>query len=156
MSTTKTFRLFISSTFSDFINERNCLQNDIFPYVSEHCAKNGFSFQPIDLRWGINDEAQLDQKTLELCLEEVRNCKAHTHPNFLIMIGDRYGWVPIPYSINEDRFNNIVNDITCEESKKLLLEWYVLDENQIPSSYILKRRTPPYDNYDKWVEPETK
>ena len=72
-----TFRLFISSAFGDFKCEREVLQNDIFSVIKDYCQGKGFRFQPIDLRWGVNEEAQPDQKTLELCLGEVRTCKTH-------------------------------------------------------------------------------
>ena len=50
--------------------------------MEAYSRQNGFEFQAIDLRWGVNEEAQLDQKTIEVCLEEVRICKSHPHPNF--------------------------------------------------------------------------
>ena len=92
----KTFRLFVSSTFSDFNEERKLLQTIVFPEIKKYCRDNGLNFQPIDLRWGVTEEASNDQKTLNLCLEEVQNSKYHPYPNFLIMVGDRYGWVPLP------------------------------------------------------------
>jgi len=102
----KTFRLFISSTFSDFQKEREVLQTEVFPKIRNYALERGYSFQPIDLRWGVSDEAQLDQKTLELCLSEVQDCKTHIYPNFLIMIGDRYGWIPCPYAIEKKEFED--------------------------------------------------
>jgi hypothetical protein len=54
----KTFRLFVSSTFDDFRKEREILQAVVFPMIKEHCAEIEYIFQPIDLRWGINNEAQ--------------------------------------------------------------------------------------------------
>jgi hypothetical protein len=77
------FRLFISSTFSDFAIERESLRTRVFPEILAYCAEQGgLSFQPIDLRWGVSEEAQLDQKTLDLCLNEVRTCKSYPAPNF--------------------------------------------------------------------------
>ncbi len=151
MKTGKTFRLFISSTFNDFREERKLLQTEIFPEIKKYCSEKGYSFQPIDLRWGINEEAQLDQKTLELCLEEVRACKAYPHPNFLVMLGDRYGWVPLPYAIEKDEFNEILNYV---DDKDILLEWYQLDENQLPASYILKYREGIYTDMNIWSKKE--
>ena len=81
----KTFRLFISSTFNDFQVEREVLQTRVFPEIKEYCSSKGYTFQPIDLRWGVSNEAQHYQKTLEVCLEEVRACKHFPYPNFLIM-----------------------------------------------------------------------
>ena len=149
----KTFRLFISSTFNDFREERKVLQTKVFPEIKKYASSLGYAFQPIDLRWGVSDEAQLDQKTLELCLEEVRACKTHLYPNFLVMLGDRYGWVPLPYDIEEDEFTSLFSLIDAKE-KEAIQEWYYLDKNQIPSSYILKERTDVYKDYNTWAQVE--
>jgi len=167
MSTSKKFRLFISSTFNDFRQERKVLQTKVFPLIKEYASKVGYVFQPIDLRWGVSNEAQYDQKTLELCLNEVRACKTTMHPNFLIMLGDRYGWVPLPYAIEQNEFEEILNYYLKFNKNflkiqnypiqiALLKEWYKLDKNQLPTSYILKERTGDYEDYDTWVEVETK
>lgn len=150
----KTFRLFISSTFNDFRREREVLQTKVYPLIKEYASSKGYTFQPIDLRWGVSHEAQLDQKTLELCLSEVRTCKTHLHPNFLIMIGDRYGWVPLPYTIEQSEFETLLPLINKAEDKKLLEEWYKLDLNQLPASYVLKEREDKYIDYDTWAKVE--
>ncbi len=121
MNSSKTFRLFISSTFSDFKKEREVLQKDVFPHIKEYALSKGYTFQPIDLRWGVSSEAQLDQKTLELCLDEVRSCKSYPHPNFLLMLGDRYGWVPLPYAIEKDEFELISSHIRKNDKKDTLI-----------------------------------
>lgn len=102
---TKTFRLFISSPFKDFKKERKVLHTKVFPRIEQYLLEKNinYSFQPIDLRWGVSNEAQLDQKTLEVCLEEVKACKHFPYPNFLIMTGDRYGYIPLPYMIEKKR-----------------------------------------------------
>ena len=146
----KTFRLFISSTFNDFHKEREVLQTKVFPKIKEYASKVGYTFQPIDLRWGVSNEAQLDQKTLELCLDEVRACKTNPHPNFLIMLGDRYGWVPLPYAIEKQEFETILT-LSYSDEIEYLLEWYRLDLNQLPASYILKERGREFEDYDKWT-----
>lgn len=155
MNSTKTFRLFISSTFSDFKKEREVLQTKVFPYIKNYCSKKGYTFQPIDLRWGVNDEAQLDQKTLELCLNEVRSCKTHLHPNFLIMVGDRYGWIPLPYMIEKDEFETLSLKVN-EDDKHVLNYWYQEDLNQLPSSYILKERDDDFKDTKIWEDIEKK
>jgi len=151
----KTFRLFISSTFNDFKLERQVLQTQVFPKIKEYASSFGYSFQPIDLRWGVSDEAQYDQKTLELCLNEVRACKTHIHPNFLVMLGDRYGWIPLPYAIEKNEFKTLLA-LTSEEDQFTLQEWYQLDDNQLPSSYILKERTKEYMEFKNWEKIENK
>ena len=154
MNHCKTFRLFISSTFSDFSVERKLLHDYVFPEIKKYCNENNFNFQPIDLRWGVSNEAQLDQKTLELCLEEVRTSKINPHPNFLIMIGDRYGWIPLPYLIEKSEYETILSNIEKTKDIELLNNWYKLDENQIPASYILKERENKFANDKVWEKLE--
>ncbi len=148
------FRLFVSSTFNDFRREREVLQTRVFPEIRRYCAAHNYSFQPIDLRWGVSDETQLDQKTLELCLNEVRACKSHIHPNFLIMIGDRYGWVPLPYAIELTEFEHLLGK--CSEAQQASLKtWYLKDLNQLPGAYILRERAREYADPATWFEVET-
>ena len=73
-----TFRVFISSTFSDLVAERNALQEKVFPRLREFCQNHGARFQAIDLRWGVSEEAALDQQTMNICLEELRRCQRIT------------------------------------------------------------------------------
>ena len=67
----KTFRIFVSSTFSDLKAERDALQRFVFPRLRELCASRGARFQAIDLRWGVSEEAGLDQRTMPICLGEI-------------------------------------------------------------------------------------
>ena len=150
----KAFRLFISSTFADFKAERDLLHNEVFPKIREYCEEKGFTFQPIDLRWGVNTEAQFDQKTIPVCLNEVKICASYPHPNFLIMLGDRYGWVPLPYMIERSEFDQILKNAKAQADVNLIKKWYYLDENQIPSSCVLRPRLRKFKNYEMWSAEE--
>jgi len=87
----KIFRVFFSSTFSDFVDERNALQKEVFPKLKELCGAHGSRFQPIDLRWGIPNEVALQQSTMKVCFEEIKRCQNLTpRPNFLVLLGERY------------------------------------------------------------------
>ena len=106
---TKTFRIFVSSTFSDFKTERDELQSDVFQGLRNHCESRGYKFQVVDLRWGVTDEAGLDQQTMKICLDEIRRCQEISpRPNFIILLGDRYGWRPLPYEIRRDEFEKFI------------------------------------------------
>lgn len=88
-----TFRVFVSSAFSDLVAERDALQEHLFPRLREFCERRGARFQAMDLRWGVSEEAALDQQTMRICLEELRRCQETTlRPNFAIVLGQRYGW----------------------------------------------------------------
>jgi WD40 repeat protein len=130
----KAFRLFVSSTFSDFAQERELLQSKVFPALDTHCAAKGYQFHAIDLRWGVNAEAQLDQRTAEICLGEVAAAKRYPPPNVLIMLGDRNGWVPLPFAIPRDEFQAAATWLTDRgqaEAVRDLRASYMLDDNYL-------------------------
>ena len=98
---TRTFRVFVSSTFEDLVEERNALQREVFPKMSEVCEAHGARFQAIDLRWGVRDEAVLGQQMMEICLAEIERCqRTGIKPNFIVLLGDRYGRPPLPARIH--------------------------------------------------------
>jgi hypothetical protein len=139
--TTRTFRIFVSSTFSDLKEERNALQKHVFPRLRDLCTQHGCRFQAIDLRWGVGDEAGLDQQTMRICLDEVaRSQKASPKPNFIVLLGDRYGWRPLPAEIPEAEFKLIEPRVTDATARALLDTWFNRDENAVPPVYCLQPR----------------
>lgn len=153
----RTFRIFISSTFNDLVAERNALQFYVFPRLREFCEKNGARFQAIDLRWGISNEASLDQQAMNICLDEISRCQITSpRPNFIILLGDRYGWMPPPSQIPENEFTQLINKASLP-SKNLLKNWYILDANASPAERQMKAREPGsvFENYETWQPLET-
>lgn len=139
--TSKTFRIFVSSTFSDLKEERNVLQMKVFPRLRELCQEYGCKFQAIDLRWGVREEAAIDQQTMRICLDEIDRCQKTTpRPNFILLLGDRYGWRPLPAEIPADEFDKIKGKLVNSDDKALLNKWYRRDNNAIPPVYCLQAR----------------
>jgi hypothetical protein len=159
----RTFRVFVSSTFDDLKAERNALQAErnalqaeVFPRLKALCAEHGTRFQAIDLRWGVSEEAGRDQQTMAICLDEVKRCqKASPKPNFIVLLGDRYGWCPLPASIEADEFEEILAEVSPEDEALLVFDeakpekgngWYRRDDNAKCSDakcsvYRLRERT---------------
>lgn len=147
----KTFRVFVSSTFSDLKEERNALQREVFPKLHEICRQYGCRFQAIDLRWGISEEAGLDQQTMKICLEEIARCQKTTpRPNFIILMGDRYGWYPLPYEIPADEYEIMLTDTRNNDDRELLNRWYLRDDNNKPPVYCLQPRTGDFTDSQRW------
>lgn len=138
----KIIRLFISSTFNDFKKEREMLNQEIFPQLEEYCAKYGFLFQVVDLRYGVPESAISEHTTMKICLEEVKRCQeTNQYFNFLLLMGERYGWVPKPAMIEKEDFEDMVKWLEdfLPKSVEKLKKAYLLDENQIPVSYVLRK-----------------
>jgi WD40 repeat protein/Flp pilus assembly protein TadD len=150
--TSKTFRVFISSTFSDLKAERNALQAYVFPRLRELCEQHGSRFQPIDLRWGVSEEASLDQQAMNICLGEVDRCqKISPRPNFIVLLGNRYGWMPPPAQIPKKEYQAIQTQVSQEE-EALLKDWYKLDTNALDPEYRLqpRKKGKKYEKYADW------
>ena len=174
-------RVFVSSTFSDLTHERNALHAMVWPELERYCQQRGFTFQAIDLRWGVPAEAGLDHRTMRICFEELRRAQETSpEPNFLILLGNRYGWRPLPEVISVDDFKELktaAQQIQSEppESTKQLTEkqtellkqavailedWYLLDENArpfgneaLPGEYVLRTRKALLNGVDYGRQP---
>jgi len=63
------------------------------------CEGRGVTWEEVELRWGVPDEAKAEGKVLSLCLQVIERCR----PSFIGLFGERYSWVPeeIPESLFE-------------------------------------------------------
>ncbi|HVR29975.1 MAG TPA: DUF4062 domain-containing protein [Thermoanaerobaculia bacterium] len=148
--TSRTFRVFVSSTFTDLKAERDALQERVFPALQQLCRAHDCRFQAIDLRWGVSGEATNDQRALPICIEEVARCQAITpRPNFILLLGDRYGWRPLPYEILADELAGLAACISEPEERRLL-DWYRRDDNARPPVDQLRRRAGELADPEVW------
>jgi len=83
-------RVFISSTFRDFQEERRLLVNEVFPELRRRARERFVEVIEVDLRWGITQAETERGETLPICLREIERSR----PYFIGMLGERYGWVP--------------------------------------------------------------
>ena len=83
-------RVFLSSTFVDFMEERKLLVNRVFPTLNRRARDRGVELIDVDLRWGVTEDQTKQGQTLPLCLGEIDRCR----PYFIGLLGERYGWVP--------------------------------------------------------------
>ncbi len=157
-------RVFVSSTFSDLKDERNALQREVFPRLTHYCMVRGFQFQAIDLRWGVPGEAGRDHRTMQICFDELRRAQAVSpRPNFLVLLGDRYGWQPLAEAITEAEFqaleraaSELDKDPENEaqprgSATEALRTWYRRDDNAVPQEYQLRSRND-WPGHPEWTE----
>ncbi|MGV1036590.1 MAG: HEAT repeat domain-containing protein [Candidatus Nanopelagicales bacterium] len=150
----RTFRLFVSSTFNDFELERDTLRERVWPRLEQYCEQRGARFQAVDLRWGVGSEAAADQQTMNICLGEIERCHRVTpRPNFLILVGDHYGWLPLPPQIPAEEFDTLARHLSNED-RALADGWYELDDNARPSLRRLRPRRDESKQDDVWATVE--
>ena len=86
----RTVRIFLSSTFRDFGEERDLLVRTVFPGLRARLKDRFVELVDVDLRWGISVEQAERGQVLPICLVEIERAR----PFFVGMLGERYGWVP--------------------------------------------------------------
>lgn len=145
-------RFFVSSTFADMEKERNLLRS-VFDELNKKYTTQGWQIESIDLRWGVTSEASLDNRTMRICLQELQRCKELSpKPNFILLLGERYGWIPLPEILPIDIGMELLEK--ANESERLLFnKWYLLDLNSLPKeNYILQPRKGRYKKYKIWKD----
>lgn len=86
----RTARIFLSSTFRDFAEERDLLVKRVFPALRARLRERFVELVDVDLRWGITAEQAERGEVLPICLAEIDRAR----PFFIGTLGERYGWVP--------------------------------------------------------------
>ncbi|MGH0155660.1 UNVERIFIED_CONTAM: hypothetical protein FKN15_029443 [Acipenser sinensis] len=150
-------RVFISSTFTDMSTERDALLDKAYPELQAFCQTLGLVFEVVDMRWGVRDAIAVDHMTIELCLREIQSCqRVSVGPIFTALIGNRYGYRPIPRVIEEQEFELLLSKLSADESAmQLLKDWFWKDENSVPPAYILQPITTHLPHYSD-TRPESR
>ncbi|XP_041349350.1 NACHT and WD repeat domain-containing protein 2-like [Gigantopelta aegis] len=154
----KVVKLFISSTFTDMQEERNALVENVYPRLRQYCRDQyGMDFQAVDMRWGVPPEAMDDHSASDMCMDELKHCQQLSFgPNFVALIGQKYGQCPLPAAVQKTDFDAILLSFEEQnESSKLLTTCYLRDQNTIPSMYRLQHASVVVEILGKpWNEVE--
>jgi hypothetical protein len=142
--------VFISSTFLDMQAERDHLRTHVFPALEERLKERRHFLEWVDLRLGVaagaeSDEGTRELKVLKVCLAEVKRCR----PFLIVLLGDRYGWIPPAERIDameaaaaEEGFTG---DVSGRSVTDLEIEFGILsDRDQAPRSFFFIREPLPY------------
>lgn len=140
--------VFVSSTFADMHAERDYLRSHVFPELQQRLRERCHHLEPVDLRWGVQtitvDEQHVKETlVLKVCLEEINRCR----PFLLVLLGDRYGWIPpgerMQAAVAEAGFQT---ETSGKSVTALEIEYGVLEStDQKRRSYFYLRDPLPYD-----------
>ena len=95
------------------------------------------------MRYGVKDDNLNKHLIWETCRDEIQRCYDESSGSFFLsMQGDKYGFRTIPRVICQADFKSSsesrLSSWTDVSLKDLANEWYMLDENCSPPSYVLK------------------
>ena len=69
---------------------------------------------------------------MEICLREIDRCQqTGIKPNFIVLLGERYGWRPLPARIEAGEFEKVCDQV-ADADKRLIDDWYECDDNALP------------------------
>ncbi|XP_069139951.1 uncharacterized protein [Argopecten irradians] len=147
-------RVFSSSTFTDMTEERNYLLKESIPKIRDFCFMHGLTFQLVDMRWGVRDEASIDHTTNEVVLGEVEKAKRISGgPYMLAFLGDKYGSRPMPSKIEATEYKLLLKTaMKLGHDVSLMDQWFKRDDNAEPAIYYLISITKILPNYDNDLE----
>lgn len=88
-------------------------------------------------------------------MNEIARCQRVTQrPNFLLLMGDRYGWQPLPDDIRAEEWDALFPRMSQNE-QETIQQWYWRDDNAVPPVYGLQPRRGEYADQHVWNSIET-
>ncbi|XP_048579889.1 NACHT domain- and WD repeat-containing protein 1 isoform X2 [Nematostella vectensis] len=152
----RTVRIFLSSTFTDTRLDRNALMEQVFEPLTHLCQEHGLAFEVVDLRWGVRQESVEDHCIVNICMDEIKRCQdISLNVAFIAILGDKYGWRPLPPSIHHHEFE-LLASLMGQSERELLSTWYVRDFNAVPSCYQLQAISSKFPVHSKKKEEVSK
>jgi tetratricopeptide (TPR) repeat protein len=151
----RTRSIFVSSTFKDMHAERDYLRNQVFPDLEERLRALRHHLEWVDLRIGADrasphEEEARESRVLNVCAGEVRRCR----PFMIVLLGDRYGYVPKPQDIAilaaEEKKS--IAELAGRSVTELEIELGILsDAGQQPRCLFYFREPLPYERMNSEV-----
>ncbi|XP_068176521.1 NACHT domain- and WD repeat-containing protein 1 [Antennarius striatus] len=133
-------------------SERKALLEKAYPEVLAFCRSLGFTFEVVDLRWGIRGVSSGDHEAGEIFLQEIQN-----YSNFLTfcsgwspkaLLGNRYGHRALPRLVPGKQFEALLSRLSKNpEGVKQLNRWFLKDNNAVPPAYVLQPITTHFPYY---------
>ncbi len=93
-------RVFVSSTFSDMIEDRNELMTHVCELRRMSARGRAVEVVDVDLRWGADRRAGMAERD-----SAILPCRDHPLPTFFIGLLGEHSWVPSPDAYPPDLLN---------------------------------------------------
>ena len=140
----RTVRIFLSSTFRDFGEERDLLVRRVFPGLRAKLKDRFVELVDVDLRWGITVEQAERGEVLPICLVEIERAR----PFFVGMLGEQ---VQTGFALTQGCFSllprrDVTIDRNIADHEVLVVNKRThrgLDHDLMPSAGVLHNLAAP-------------
>lgn len=93
---------------------------------------------------GVRQESVDDHRVVNICMDEIKRCQdTSLGIAFMALLGDKYGWRPLPPSIVAKDLDTLLKYVESTD-EEVVREWYLLDNNAIPAIYALQPMSTKY------------
>lgn len=138
-------RLYISSTFKDLQEERDCIMTKILPVIEAEAKTRSLTVTAIDLRWGLTEDDLASSRLLDIIINEVQKCDL-----FIGIYANRYGWAPSNELLNDEikRKYPWISELVNMRTSIQEIEYNALlhSKKQVRSIFMFKRNNELPDN----------
>ena len=87
----------------------------------------------------MRQESVDDHRVVNICMEEIKRCQETSLGiAFIAILGDKYGWRPLPPSVKADEFESLLQLIDQSADRELITTWYLRDDNSVSPCYLLQ------------------
>ncbi|EDQ86656.1 uncharacterized protein MONBRDRAFT_33730 [Monosiga brevicollis MX1] len=147
-------RVFLSSTFTDTVEERNTILAQAVPELKAFARTKGIEFAVATMRWGVTKAHAANHEHALLCLAEVDRCLQESEGYaFVSLLAEKYGFRPFPSVIAKSEFDIILSHLDGK-TLELAQNWFEIDDNAVPPTARLCSITSKLPDYGREEAPE--
>ena len=142
--------VFISSTFRDMQAERDMIRDVVLTELADYADSKLIDIGFVDLRWGIStvgikNQEEKERLVLKVCLDRIDE----TRPFMIVLLGDRYGWVPDRDLLDAVSAEKHYHPKNAKSVTALEIEYALLSDKKFMSHCFFYFREPlPYSEMD--------
>ena len=97
---------------------------------------------------GVRQESENEHRTVNICMEEIKRCQETSLGiAFIAILGDKYGYRPLPPSVDAGEFEELLKFMDQSDDQLNITSWYLRDDNSVPPCYVLQ----PVSTQIPWI-----
>ena len=127
--------IFVSSTFRDMNFERDIINKKITPKINHMLMQYNQSIRVVDLRWGVDTSSLSEEAATEYVLRKCNSYIDSCKPYIVVLLGDRYGWIPEKEKISVTHMEILHGVIESSDRDHVYIYFRKADYSNMPEEY---------------------
>lgn len=152
LSKFKTIKILVASNHREFNLENHCLLHEVQSELQQYFMRFGYDFLFVDINLNYEFDTYLDPYLFQYVKNELEQCcELFDACFFLLLSGNKYGFMPLPIEISQVDYEIIkASALNLNLDFEFFKSWYLPDEFAINTVYRLRQPVESYPNlYNK-------